>query len=88
MTDNVYELKTLPKVDLLVIHGTDKPIASIGPDGTVTIHQLGAEPKAAKAFWDAIHVHGVSLFNRITTLEAENSALKDRLNKPCPGCGQ
>jgi hypothetical protein len=61
-----------PVVNLLSLNDTDgHPIVTIGPDGTVKIFQLGAEPKAAKVFWDAIHIHGVSLFNQIAQLQAE-----------------
>lgn len=67
-----FVLQAPVKADLLRIAGeANEPLVTIGPDGTVTIHKLGSAPEAARVFWDAIHVHGVSLFNRITELEAD-----------------
>jgi len=34
------------------------------------------------AYWNLIELQ-----NRWEAMEAENAALKDRLNKPCPACG-
>jgi hypothetical protein len=69
-----------PVVNLLSLNDTDgNPIVTIGPDGTVRIFQLGAEPKAAKVFWDAIHIHGVTLFNQIENLKQDLKIMRQRL---------
>ena len=55
---------------LLHISGA-KPLVSIKYDGTVVIHELGAEKEAAKIFYEALQINGRSLVARIATLEAE-----------------
>lgn len=72
---------TAPKLfNLLSLNDQNgKPLVTIGQDGTVTVHELGSEPKAAKIFWDSLHIHGVSLFNQITLLTEELKATRQRL---------
>jgi len=55
---------------LLRISGA-KLLVSIKYDGTVVIHELGAEKEAAKIFYEALEINGKSLVARIAALEAE-----------------
>lgn len=60
---------------LLEIHN-DKPIATIGHDGTVTIHQKGADKEAAELFWASMQIKGQTLFSQIADLQSKVCVLK------------
>jgi uncharacterized small protein (DUF1192 family) len=64
-----------------------KDLVTIRMDGTVEVHEYGAEPKSAKVFWDAIQLYGKTfiqqiqeLRNRISELTSENEKLKAKLD--------
>jgi len=44
-------------------------LVTIGRDGTVTIHEEGAETEAARVFYEALEFEGKALHKRIETLE-------------------
>lgn len=65
---------------LLAIHGMDgKVLVEIAPDATVTVHEAGKEPEAAKVFWDAIRVQGRSYVGEIARLDARVKQLEAAL---------
>lgn len=76
----VMTLSPSPASFALRIHGTDgEPLVSIAYDGTVEVHKEGAEPAAARAFYEALQFHGQSLVARVKELEEQ--LLEARLTK-------
>jgi len=57
----------------------DEPLVTIEMDGTVVIHEYGAEKEAAEIFWSALHFYGKDLIQQVSDLEAENKCLKNKL---------
>jgi hypothetical protein len=47
----------------------ERPLITIDKDGTVTIHEEGAEKEAARVFYEALEFEGRTLVKRIETLE-------------------
>ena len=55
ITDTSSSIKIPTPEYLLRIHGDqNKPLVSIKPDGTVVIHEHGAEREAAEIFWRCV----------------------------------
>lgn len=52
------------------LYGADeRPLVTIAKDGTVTIHEEGAEKEAARVFYGALEFEGRTLYKRIEALE-------------------
>ena len=45
-----------------------KPLVTIAHDGTVTIHEEGAEEEAARVFYRSLEFEGKTLYKRIEKL--------------------
>ena len=54
---------------------SNKLLVSIKLDGTVVIHEAGADKEAARVFYESLQLQGQTLFQRIATLEAESGIL-------------
>lgn len=72
--------KSMPPY-LMELHNDGEPIATIAPDGTVTIHQEGGDKEAAKIFWSSMELEGNNLHMKIAELTAENVILRDKNEK-------
>jgi hypothetical protein len=60
--------------DSLHIARPDGPVVTIHQDGNIDVHK-GPMDEVAKAFWEAVGVHGRSLAAQVKLLEAENHEL-------------
>jgi hypothetical protein len=73
----------IPKTEYLVrfLGDSNRPLVTVGNDGTVTIHEYGAERQAAEIFWNALQVAGMSLVARIAALEDELAPYREYHNE-------
>ena len=70
-----------PEYTLRIGGSGGKPLVSIKPDGTVIVHEPGADREAAKAFYEALQIRGRSLVARIAQLETELAAYRTNEEK-------
>ncbi len=74
---NSSPVMTITSAHLITIYAADgRELVHVKPDGTVVVSEEGAEPEAARRFWDALQVCGVGLLSRIRHLEEQLVARK------------
>jgi hypothetical protein len=68
----------LPPAEYVMrIHATDaRPLVTLKPDGTVIVHEPGADVEASRRFWETLEFHGKSLSAHLGVARKEISDLQ------------
>lgn len=69
-------------VPLLAISSAAKPLITVKQDGTVVVHEYGADKEAARMFYESLHLEGTTLYQKVAEQADEIERLRadrDRL---------